>query len=145
MASVALCTLCRVPEKIRMYLDSNKKTFIIISIFIVLVTEWFSIIYQKIVPQTPNMVYDRYLFFWYPLLTQFVLFIILFSLFLWKERLHFCGRKSATTFYLALYYFFGFTAVLFCFSASIYYTIISYTSIALATIVFLASILKESE
>jgi len=145
MASVALCALCRVPEKIRLYLESNKRTFIVYSIFLVLLAEWFSIIYQSVVPQTLNMVYDSYLFFWYPLLTQFVLGIVFFSLFLWKERLHFCGRKSATTFYLSMYYLLGFFAVLFCFSATFYYAIISYTSIGLATMLFVSSIIKDSE
>lgn len=143
MAAVGLCSLCRVPEKIRVYLESNKKPFLVFSIFMVLLIEWFSIGYLKFVPQVKPAVYEPYTMFWYPMLTQLALFIVFFSLFLWKDRLHFCGRKSAATFYLSLYYLFGVLAVLFCFSANFYYTVISYTSIALASLLFIVSLFKS--
>jgi hypothetical protein len=145
MPAVPPCALCKTPEKIRIYLESNKKPVLVFSVFVVLLIEWFSIAYQKFVPQTPNLVYDRYLFFWYPMLTQLALFILFFSLYLWKDRLHFCFRKSATTFYLSCYYLLGFLGVLFCFSASIYYTIISFTSLVLGTLIFIVSLFNKSE
>ena len=86
-----------------------------------------------------------YLFFWYPLLTQLALFVVFFSLFLWKERLHFCARKSAATFYLSLYYALGVFAVIFCMRESLYYQIVSISSLILASLVFLASILKSED
>ena len=143
MAAVGFCSLCRIPEKIRVYLESDKKLFLVFSIFMVLLIEWFSIGYLKFVPQVKPAFYEPYAMFWYPMLTQLALFIVFFSLFLWKERLHFCGRKSAATFYLSLYYLFGFLAVLFCFSANFYYTVISYTSIALASMLFIVSLFKS--
>lgn len=143
MAAVGFCSLCRIPEKIRVYLESNKKPFLVFSIFMVLLIEWFSIGYLKFVPQVKLVVYEPYTMFWYPMLTQLALFIVFFSLFLWKDRLHFCGRKSAATFYLSLYYLFGFLAVLFCFSANFYYSVISYTSIALASMLFIVSLFKS--
>jgi hypothetical protein len=145
MPALPPCSLCRGPEKIRTYLDSNKKPVLVYSVFIVLLIEWFSNIYQKFVPQTPNLVYDRYLMFWYPMLSQLALFVLFFSLYLWKDRLHFCFRKSAATFYLSCYYLLGFFSVLFCFSASFYYCVISYTSLALATLIFIASIFNKDE
>lgn len=143
MASLPPCSLCRLSEGIRPYFENNKKLILVYSIFAILIIEWFSLFYQKIVPQTPNLVYDRYLFFWYPLLTQLALFVLFFSLYLWKERLHFCFRKSATTFYLSLYYLLGVFGVLFCIQANLYYTIISITSIGLATLIFIVSFFKE--
>lgn len=143
MASLSPCSLCRLSEGIRPYFETNKKTFLIYSIFVVILIEWFSMVYQYIVPQTPNLVYDRYLFFWYPLLSQLALFVLFFSLYLWKERLHFCFRKSATTFYLSLYYLLGVFGVLFCIQANLYYTIISITSIGLATLIFIVSFFKQ--
>lgn len=143
MASLPPCSLCRLSEGIRPYFENNKKLILVYSIFAILIIEWFSLFYQKIVPQTPNLVYDRYLFFWYPLLTQLALFVLFFSLYLWKERLHFCFRKSATTFYLSLYYLLGVFGVLFCIQANLYYTIISITSIGIATLIFIVSFFKE--
>jgi hypothetical protein len=143
MASLPPCSLCRLSEVIRPYFENNKKMILVYSIFAVIIIEWFSMIYQYNVPQTANLVYDRYLFFWYPLLSQLALFVLFFSLYLWKERLHFCFRKSATTFYLALYYLLGVFGVLFCIQANLYYTIISITSIGLATLLFIVSFFKQ--
>lgn len=143
MASLPPCSLCRLSEGIRPYFENNKKTILVYSVFAVILIEWFSMIYQYIVPQTPNLVYDRYLFFWYPLLTQLALFVLFFSLYLWKERLHFCFRKSAATFYLALYYLLGVIGVLFCIQANLYYMIISVASIGLATLIFIVSFFKQ--
>lgn len=143
MAALPPCSLCRTPEKVRTYFETNKKPFLTYSIFILLVLEWFSLGYQKTFPQTPNMVYDRYLFFWYPLLTQLGFFVVCFSLFLWKDRFHFCYRKSAVVFYLSCYYLLGFLGVLFCFSASIYYTIVSYSSLFIASFLFIVSLYKN--
>lgn len=143
MASLPPCSLCRLSENIRPYFENNKKTILIYSIFAILLIEWFSMGYQYIVPQTPNLVYDRYLFFWYPLLSQLSLFVLFFSLYLWKEKLHFCFRKSATTFYLSLYYLLGVVGVLFCIQANLYYTIISIGSIAIATLIFIVSFFKQ--
>jgi hypothetical protein len=145
MASLPPCSLCRLSEGIRPYFENNKKTILVYSVFAVILIEWFSMIYQYIVPQTPNLVYDRYLFFWYPLLSQLALFVLFFSLYLWKERLHFCFRKSAATFYLALYYLLGVFGVLFCIQANLYYTIISVASIGLATLIFIVSFLKQND
>ncbi len=144
MAALPICSLCRGPERIRKAIEPNKKNFLVFSIFMVLLIEWFSIIYLNTYEQKQQIVYDKYLFFWYPLLTQLALFIILFSIFLWKERLHFCARKSATTFYLSLYYALGFFAVLFCLQAKLYYQIITISNLFVASYVFLVSIFKNN-
>ena len=143
MAVIPTCSLCKAPEKLRVYMESNKRLVLVYSIFAVLVIEWFSLFISKTNPSNPNQPFDNYLMFWYPLLTQLALFVLFFSLWLWKDRLHFCFRKSATTFYLAFYYLFGVIGVLFCIQANLYYTIISITSIGLATLIFIVSFFKE--
>jgi len=143
MATLPPCSLCRLSEGIRSYFENNKKTILVYSVFAVILIEWFSMIYQYIVPQTPNLVYNRYLFFWYPLLTQLALFVLFFSLWLWKDRLHFCFRKSAATFYLACYYMLGIISVVFCIQANLYYSIVTYGTLGLATLIFIVSFFKE--
>ena len=144
MATLPICSLCKIPEKIRVSLEKEKKIFLVFSIFIVLIFEWFSIYYVSTHDQSKQIIYDVYLMFWYPLLTQLSMFIIFFSLFLWKERLHFCFRKSATTFYMSLYYLFGVFSVLFCVSSSFYYETVTTGSLSIARFLFLVSLWKNT-
>lgn len=142
MAALGNCSLCRLPNYIQQKLENNKRPFLVYSIFLVLIIEWFSIIYLKFYPTTEKIT-DFYTVKIYPCLTQFVLFIIFLSLFLWKEKLRFCSRKSAATFYLSMYYLFGSIAVLFCFNSNFYYNIITYTSLFIGSILFVKSILNN--
>lgn len=147
MPAVPPCALCKIPNKVQVYLEANKKPFLVYSIFVILVLEWFSIAYLKFSKQTlnPTNYYDFYSMKLYPMLSQLAMFVLFFSLFLWKDRLHFCFRKSATTFYLAMYYLFGFFAILFCFSASFYYEIISLGTIGIASLIFIVSFFKSED
>jgi len=120
------CSLCRPASYIKSKLEDNKKPFLVYSIFAILLIEWFSIIYLKFFHGITNVTTDFYDAKVAPFLTNLALFILLFSLFLWKDRLHFCFRKSATTFYLSCYYLFNAIAVVFCLNASIYYVVIAY-------------------
>lgn len=144
MPRVPICSLCKAPEKVRVYLESNKKIVCVYSIFLVLLIEWFSYFYVKFskVTPNPNNYFDYYSMKLYPMLTQLAMFLLFFSLFLWKDRLHFCFRKSATTFYLAVYYLIGFISVLFCLSNSIYTEIVSVGTIAISSLLFIVSFFK---
>jgi hypothetical protein len=144
MAAVPVCALCKAPEIISKYLENRKKHFLKFSIFIILVIEWFSIFYNKTYTHPKHNIYDSYLMYYYPLLTQLALFVIFFSIFLWKDRLHFCFRKAATTFYLSLYYLLGVLSVLLCLSADFYYEAISIGSLAIASFIFIVSLLRSS-
>lgn len=145
MAALPPCSLCRTPEKIRTYLDTNKQPFLTYSIFFILLIEWYSAFYIYTNPSSSINTKNEYLQFWYPMLSQLALFIVFFSLFLWKERLRFCYRKSAVCFYLSSYYFLGFLGVLFCLNANVYYILINYGTIAIASFLFIASVYNKLE
>lgn len=139
MASVPRCGLCRVTQILEEKTKNYKKTFLIYSVFFVLLFELFSTIINYI--YIPNKTgYDFYSDFVYILLTQLCLFLFSTSLFLWRERLHFCLRKATATLFLSLYYLFGFLAVLFCFSANLYFQFVNTTLIILSVILFVQSL-----
>lgn len=144
MAAITKCSLCRLPNYVQTKLENKKKPFLVFSIFLILLIEWFSIIYLQHVQITENVT-DFYIVKIYPFLTQLSLFILFASLFLWKEKLRFCFRKSATTFYLSLYYLFGCVAILFCLQSEIYYTVVSYGSLGIASFIFLISLFKTND
>ena len=139
MAVVPVCSLCKPVETLNRFLEYKKKPFLKWAIIVVLFLEWLSLYLAYKFPPPENLKFDFYTMKVYPLLTQLVLFLVFFSFFLWKDRLHFCVRKSATTFYLSLYYLFGFISILFCLSASVCYQIVSIGFLTVSTYLFLAS------
>lgn len=145
MATLPTCALCKIPERVLQSVIKNKKQFLIYSIFIILLIEWFSLIYLKGFHKTTQIVTDYYVAKMYPFLSQLALFVMFFSIFLWRDRLHFCFRKTATTFYLSCYYLFNSISVLLCLNASIYYELVSYGFLAIASLVFFVSFLKTVE
>lgn len=137
MASVPKCGLCRLTLPIEKALENKKKNFLVYSVFIVLLIELFSnVINWFYVPTT----FDLYASKIYPMLTQFSLFLVFASLFLWRERLHFCLRKATATMYLAIYYLFGFISLLFCFTATFYINVVNFTLLSLALLLFVQSL-----
>lgn len=137
MASVPKCGLCRLTQPIEKALENKKKNFLVYSVFIVLLIELFSnVINWFYVPTT----FDLYSSKIYPMLTQFSLFLVFASLFLWRERLHFCLRKATATMYLAIYYLFGFISLLFCFTATFYINVVNFTLLSLALLLFVQSL-----
>lgn len=143
MAALSPCSLCRIPERVLQSVVKNKKQFLIYSIFIILIIEWFSLFYLKVHHKPTQIVTDYYVAKMYPFLSQLALFVMFFSVYLWRDRLHFCFRKTATTFYLSCYYLFNSISVLLCLNASIYYEFISYGFLAIASLLFFVSFLKR--
>ena len=97
-------------------LESNKKPFLIYSVFYLFFIEIFSLFIRY------NVDYEKR---WYPLLTQFGFFLLLLSIYLWRDRLHFCYRKNLAVLLLAVYYLFGTFAIIFQIGDSIYSQIVS--------------------
>lgn len=145
MATLPTCALCKIPERVLQSVIKNKKMFLVYSIFIILLIEWFSLIYLKWFHKTTQIVTDYYVAKMYPFLSQLALFVMFFSVFLWRDRLHFCFRKTATTFYLSCYYLFNALSVLLCLNSSIYYELVSCGFLAIASLVFFVSFLKTVE
>lgn len=139
MASVPRCSLCRFTQVLEEKVKDYKKTFLVYSVFFVLLVELFSNIVNYIYIPTAKG-YDFYSDFIYILLTQLCLLLFSTSLFLWRERLHFCLRKATATLFLSLYYLFGFLAVLFCFSANVYFQFVNTSLIVLALMLFVQSL-----
>lgn len=136
------CSLCKPAEYIKNKFENSKKDFLTYSFFIVLLIEWISFIYLKYNPVVEKIT-DTYICKVSPFLTNLALFIIVFSVFLWQDRLRFCFRKSATTFYLSVYYLFNALAVLTCLNAYVYYLYVSVGFLSLATLLFIASLLNS--
>lgn len=144
MAVLHGCSLCRPAEYIKNKLESNKKNFLVYSIFGILLIEWLSFIYLKLNP-IKEVITDSYMTKVNPFFTNLALFIIIFSIFLWKDRLHFCFRKSATTFYLSVYYLFNAIAVLTCLNASKYYLYVSISFLSVASFLFIVLLLNNKK
>jgi hypothetical protein len=139
MASVPVCSLCKGTELVENYFSNKKKNYLTYSMFFILLIEAFSFIVNLF--HVPNKKgYDFYSDFVYVLLTQLVLFFIISSIFLWRERLHFCLRKATATMFLSIYYLFGVLSVLFCFSATFYYTVVSGGLLFFAILLFVQSL-----
>jgi len=137
MASVPICGLCKGTIKVEKYFEDKKKNFLVYSVFVVLLIEMFSnVVNWFYVPKT----FDFYASYLYPLLTQLVLFLVFSSLFLWRERMRFCLRKATAVMYLSAYYLFGFVSLLFCFTATFYINVVSFTLLVLALLLFVQSI-----
>lgn len=144
MAVLGNCSLCRPAEYIKNKLENNKKEFLTYSFFMVLLIEWISFIYLILNP-IKEQITDSYMTKVNPFLTNSALFIIVFSVFLWQDRLRFCFRKSATTFYLAVYYFFNAIAVLTCLNAYSYYLWVSIGLLSISTFLFIVSLLNSKK
>lgn len=134
MATVPPCGFKCLGRKAFDYATEKKKPFLRLSIFYVLFVEIVSyfIRYEK-----------NYACFWYPLLTQSVLFLLSFSLLLWRERLRFCLRKSLATAFLSGYYLFGMLALIFNCSDSVYASVVSIGFLAITLLLVLWSYLNE--
>ncbi len=145
MAVLNGCSLCRPAEYIKSKLETNKKNFLVYSIFMILLIEWASFIYLKYFHGVTKVTTDFYDAKIAPFTTNLALFILVFSIFLWKDRLHFCFRKSATTFYLSVYYLFNAIAVLTCLNASKYYLYVSISFLSVATFLFIVSLLNNKK
>lgn len=137
MASVPKCGLCRITEPVEKFFENKKQNFLIYSVFIVLLIEMFSNIYNWFYVPTCMDLYASKI---YPALTQLVLFLLFASVFLWRERLRFCLRKASAVMYLSAYYLFGFVSLLFCFTATFYINVVNFTLLLFSLILFVQSI-----
>lgn len=136
MPGIPPCGLkCRVAQA-HSYLKENKKSFLVYSIFYVLLAEIVSYFlrYEK-----------NYACKIYPMLSSLEFFVLFFSLFLWNDKLRFCLRKNLAVLFLSMYYLFGFFAVLFNLSDSVYAFYISVGLIFIAATTFILSIFKKIE
>lgn len=134
MAAVPPCGLgCRL-QKAYEYLKIQKKPFLLYSIFYLLVIELLSFMIRD---------WKNYACFWYPLLTQIGYAVLLFSIFLWGERLHFCVRKNITVVGLFLYYFTGSVSLIFGVSNNTYIEIAMLVLFLISMISILLTIFKR--
>lgn len=136
MASVPPCGLKCLGRKAIDFATKQRQEFLRLGIFYVLIVEIASIFIRDL----PN-----YACFWYPLLTQSVLFIMVFSVFLWRERLRFCFRKKFAAVFLSLYYLFGVVALVGNFSNQAYVDVVSYSLLGVTVVLFLLSFLQNNE
>jgi hypothetical protein len=127
------CGICRVAEKI----NNNMRKHIIIYSFIYLFLFEISSIFLR------NR--ENYANYWYPLLTQLFLSVIFYNIFLLRDRLKFCLRKSIVVFTLFLYYFFGLSTIVFQFCNSTYNQIISYGLLTIVFITLLLTIIQDKK
>jgi hypothetical protein len=138
MASVPKCSLCKGTEIVEDKLKNKKQPYLIYSVFFIIMIEMFSIFLNNVNISTEFN--KLYLVKIYPMLTQISMFLAVSSIFMWREKLRFCLRKATATMFLSIYYLFGFFAILFCFSSSIYYQFVNVALIGLVFLLFVQSI-----
>ena len=136
MASVPPCGFKCLGRKAIDFATEQRKNFLRLGIFFVLIVEIASIFIRDL----PN-----YACFWYPLLTHTVLLIMVFSVFLWRERLRFCFRKKFASVFLCLYYALGVLALVANFSTQLSVDVVSFFLLGLAVIFFLLSFFQTNE
>lgn len=131
MPKIPPCALCK---KVKEVLIENKKPFLVYSIFYLLIIEVVS-----------YYLADRknYACYWYPLLTNTGFFLIVFSIFLWNDRLRFCLRKNLAVLFLSIYYLFGSVAIICNVSNTTYTFWVSVGLLAISVITFILSIFKS--
>lgn len=83
---------------------------------------------------------ENYKNFYYPILNQFALLILLLNIFVWKNKLNFCVFKKYGIIALILYYLCGILAMIF--KIEIYINYISYYLLGISIVLMIFSIKK---
>ena len=86
---------------------------------------------------------NNYLTFYYPLLTQLTVMIILLNLTLNSERLRFCYRKTTALYILSGYYLFNIMAIIFNIGDFAYSIVVNVLIVITCSLLFITSIIKE--
>lgn len=136
MPGVPPCGLkCRIAQATT-FVKESKKTILIYSIFLIFIGEVVSYFlrYEK-----------NYACKIYPMISQLEMFLLLFSLYLWNEKLRFCFRKILATLFLSFYFLFGFLAIVFNLTDNSYTTLISCGLLGVSIFIFIASLFNDSE
>jgi len=131
------CTPCPYSKSIFKKVSNNlRKHVVVYSFFYIFFMELMSI-------QLSNQ--KNYLTYWFPLLSMTGFFALFLNLFLLRERLKFCLRKTIVVSCLTLYYLFGIVCLVFQFSDEIYTYIINYglLGVALSTLILTLYTLKN--
>ena len=114
--------------------NDYKKNFFRYGVFGLLILEILSI----------QMTYiENYTYFWYPLLTQIALFIMVFPQWVLGGVFKYCTRKRIAFCFLSIYYFTGIIYLVLGLTDNVYYDIISSISIVGAGICALLTIFKN--
>jgi hypothetical protein len=94
----------------------------------------FSILYLFIIEllSMKLMYLPKYLFFWYPLLTQFGYALLIYTLFTFGKKLGFCRFKKAGLLLFLAYYLIGFFGIIFELGDKNYYQIISFVFLGMS-------------
>jgi hypothetical protein len=113
-----------------------RKHIVIYSFFYILLMEVSSIFLSN----TKN-----YLTYWFPLLSTSGYFVLFLNLFLLRDRLKFCLRKTICVLALSFYYLFAIICLVFQFSDELYTSIINYglLGVVLSTLVLTLYTLKN--
>ena len=128
------CRAVKATKYIKENLEDSKKTILVYSIFCVLLAEIVSYFFR----------YEKnYACYIFPLISQLEMFLIIFSIYLWNDRLRFCLRKKTASLFLSFYFLIGFLSLLSGLTDSIYTTIISCGLLGISIITFLLSFLKS--
>lgn len=125
-----------IKETIKKVSINVRKHIVIYSFFYILGMEILSIFLSNA---------KNYLTYWYPLLSTSGYFVLFFNLFLLRDRLKFCLRKTICVLALTFYYLFAIICLVFQFSDELYTSIINYglLGVALSTLVLTLYTLKN--
>jgi len=94
----------------------------------------FSILYLFIIEivSMKLMYLPKYLFFWYPILTQLGYALLIYTLFTFSKKLGFCRFKKAGLLLFFAYYLIGVFGIIFELGDKNYYQIISFVFLGMA-------------
>ena len=81
-----------------------KDTVYVYAIFAILILEICSLFLREL---------ETYVDYWYPLLSQITLFVVLFSTYLKSDAHRFCQRRKIAFLLLSIYFAFGATSIIF--------------------------------
>lgn len=135
--SLPPCTTCKkIKDAAKKVSNNIRKHIVIYSFFYILAMEIVSIFLSN----TKN-----YLTYWYPLLSTSGYFVLFLNLFLLRDRLKFCLRKTVCVLALSFYYLFAIICLVFQFSDELYTSIINYglLGVVLSTLVLTLYTLKN--
>ena len=111
------CTPCPYSKSIFKKVSNNlRKHVVVYSFFYIFFMELMSI-------QLSNQ--KNYLTYWFPLLSMTGFFALFLNLFLLRERLKFCLRKTIVVSCLTLYYLFGIVCLVFQLPDALYTSIVN--------------------
>lgn len=124
------CQICRAVVKIGQNVKKNVKLYVFLAVILI---EFLSIKLQNYT--TPEFYAEKL----YPFLSTLVLFLIIFAIYQYSEKLRFCQRQKLILIFLMFYYFINMLFIIVPICWSDYQNLINYSILCVLSILFIAT------